>query len=105
MAERRAEAGAVAADPAPPTFENTVVALERSGATLRRVSAVFTTLVGSLSTPRIRDIEAELAPQLAAHADGIVLDPTLFARLDAVFADRESLGLDPERLQIGRASC
>ena len=85
MAEQRAEVDAITADPQPPTFENTLVALERSGATLRRVSAVFFTLVGSCSTPGIRDIEAEMAPRLAAHADAITLDAELFARIDALF--------------------
>ncbi|MBW0093996.1 M3 family metallopeptidase [Pseudonocardia sp. KRD-184] len=88
MAQQRAEVDAITADPAPPTFDNTVVALERSGAVLRRVSAVFSTLVGSCSTPGIREIEAEVAPRLAAHADAISLDPALFARLETISPDR-----------------
>ncbi|GAA2548323.1 M3 family metallopeptidase [Pseudonocardia hydrocarbonoxydans] len=96
MAEQRAEVDAITADPAPPTFANTVEALERSGATLRRVSAVFFTLVGSHSTPGIRAIDAEVAPLLAAHADALTLDPALFARLEAVPAD----GLDGESRRL-----
>ncbi len=92
LARHRAEVDAITADPAPPTFDNTVVALERSGDLLRRVGAVFSTLTGSCSTPGVRAIEKEIAPRLAAHADAILLDPALFARLEAVPAD----GLDTE---------
>src|SRR5690349_21897101 len=87
MARQRAEVDAIAADPAPPTFENTIVALERSGDALRRVSAVFFVLAASASTEGIRAIEAEVAPLLAAHADAIRLDPALFARIEAVAAE------------------
>ena len=100
MAEQRAEIAAITALPGPPTFDDTVVALERSGATLRRVSAVFFVLVGSLSTPGVRETEARVAPLLAAHADSITLDPALFARLDALHAARAELGLDPESLRL-----
>src|SRR6478672_8511458 len=87
MARQRAEVDAIAADPAPPTFENTIVALERSGDVLRRVSAVFFVLAASASTEGIRAVEAEVAPLLAAHADAIRLDPALFARIEAVAAE------------------
>ena len=75
MAEQRAEVAAIAADPAPPTFENTIEALERSGTILRRTVSVFFVLISSTSTPGLRAIEAEIAPQLAAHNDAIRLDP------------------------------
>ncbi|OZM82267.1 M3 family metallopeptidase [Pseudonocardia sp. MH-G8] len=100
MAEQRAEVDAITADPGPASFENTIVALERSGATLERVSNVFFTLVSSCSTPGIREIEAEVAPQLAAHADAITLDPVLFARIEALFAARHDLDLDAESLRL-----
>ena len=100
MAEQRAEIAAITAQPGPPTFDDTVVALERSGATLRRVSAVFSVLVGSLSTPGIRDTDARTAPLLAAHHDAITLDPRLFARLETLHAARHELGLDPESLRL-----
>ncbi|MBW0119067.1 M3 family metallopeptidase [Pseudonocardia abyssalis] len=96
MAEHRAEVDAITANPEPATFANTIEALERAGATLRRVSAVFFTLVSSNSTPGIRAIEAEVAPQLAAHADAITLDPALFARIEAISPD----GLDGESLRL-----
>jgi peptidyl-dipeptidase Dcp len=98
MAQQRAEVDAITADPAAPTFENTLVALERSGAVLRRVSAVFFTLVGSTSTPGIREIEAEVAPRLAAHSDAITLDAALFARIEAVLAAAPELDPESQRL-------
>jgi peptidyl-dipeptidase Dcp len=100
MAEQRAEVEAITADPGPATFENTIVALERSGQALLRVSVVFFTLVNSCSTDGIRAIEAEVAPQLAAHRDAITLDPVLFARIEALFAARDDLGLDPESYRL-----
>ncbi|MGI5126788.1 M3 family metallopeptidase [Pseudonocardia sp. CA-107938] len=100
MAEQRAEVDAITSDPAPPTFANTVEALERSGETLRRVSSVFFTLVSSTSTPGLREIEAEIAPQLAAHSDAIRLDPALFARIAALHDVRETLDLDAESLRL-----
>ncbi|SHK46156.1 peptidyl-dipeptidase Dcp [Pseudonocardia thermophila] len=100
MAEQRAEVAAIADNPEPPTFENTIVAMERSGETLRRVSAVFFALVASTSTPKLREIEAEVAPQLAAHNDAIRLDPKLFARIDDLFQRRDELGLDEEELRL-----
>ena len=96
MARQRAEVDAITADPAPPTFENTIVALERSGDVLRRVSAVFFVLASSCSTEGIRAVEAEVAPLLAAHADAILLDPALFARIEAVPTAR----LDPEARRL-----
>src|SRR3954451_448634 len=62
MAEQRAELAAITGSSEPPTFENTIEALERSGALLRRAEAVFGNLSSSLSTPRLREIERELAP-------------------------------------------
>jgi peptidyl-dipeptidase Dcp len=98
MAQQRGEVDAITGNPAPATFENTIVALERSGAVLDRVSAVFFTLVSSTSTPRIREIEAEIAPQLAAHSDAITLDAALFARIEAVLAMSPDLGSEEQRL-------
>ncbi len=100
MAEQRGEVEAITADPGPPTFANTIVALELSGAILRRVSAVFFTLAGSCSTPGIRAIEAEVALQLSAHVDAITLDPALFARIDELFGARDELELDPESRRL-----
>jgi peptidyl-dipeptidase Dcp len=100
MAEQRAEVAAITGSPDAPTFENTVVELERSGRLLRRANAVLGNLSSSLSTPRLREIERELAPVQSAHSDAIRLDPALFARIDAVHAAREAAGLDPESLRL-----
>jgi peptidyl-dipeptidase Dcp len=88
MVEQRAEVDAIIADPEPATFENTIVALERSGRALQRASAVFFNLSSTNSTESMRAIEKEFAPQLTAHSDAIRLDPRLFARIAAV-ADAE----------------
>jgi peptidyl-dipeptidase Dcp len=100
MAEHRAEIAAITADPAQPTFDNTVVALERSGQLLARAERVFYNLTSAVSSERIREIEREFSPLAAAHEDALRLDPALFARLDAVHAARHEAGLDPEQLRL-----
>ncbi len=100
MAEQRAEVAAIAASAEAPTFDNTIVALERSGALLTRAWNVFGNLTSSVSTPRLREIERELAPLEAAHDDAIRLDPALFARIDAVHAARDEAGLDAESVRL-----
>jgi peptidyl-dipeptidase Dcp len=96
MAQQRAEVDAIAANPEKPTFENTIVALERSGATLGRVSRVFSNLNGTVTNPALQQVEKQVAPQLAAHGDAIRLHPALFARLQDLHGRRASLGLDAE---------
>ena len=86
MAGQRAEVEAIATDPEPATFVNTVEALERSGALLTRVAQVFFNLTSSVLTDELAAIEAEVTPQLAAHSDAIHLDRRLFARLAALHA-------------------
>ncbi|WP_448614162.1 M3 family metallopeptidase [Modestobacter sp. URMC 112] len=100
MAEERAEVAALVADPAEPTFENTVVVLERSGELLGRAGRVFYNLASSNSSDRLREIEREIAPLAAAHSDALRLDPALFARIDAVHAARHDAGLDAESVRL-----
>jgi peptidyl-dipeptidase Dcp len=100
MAAQRAEVDAIVADPAEPTFSNTVVALERSGELLGRAERVFYNLSSSVSSDRLREIEREIAPLAAAHSDAIRLDPALFARVDAVHAARHDAGLDEEAVRL-----
>ncbi|QRP50890.1 M3 family metallopeptidase [Amycolatopsis sp. FDAARGOS 1241] len=95
-----AEIEEIAANPAEPTFENTIVALERAGELLERVSGTFFNVSGSDSSEEIQEIQAELAPKLAAHSDAIHLNPRLFARIDGLYRNREDLGLDPESLRL-----
>jgi peptidyl-dipeptidase Dcp len=100
MREQRAEVAAIARNPQAPDFENTIVAMERSGQLLERVSTVFSNLNVSNTDPQMDKIDTEMAPRITAHEDSILLDPALFARVDSVYRRRESLKLDPESLQL-----
>jgi peptidyl-dipeptidase Dcp len=94
MALHRDEIEAIAADPAPATFDNTLVAMERSGALLSRVHDVFALVSRADATPELDAIDERVAPLLAAHHDAIYLDRRLFARVNALYEQREHLGLD-----------
>ncbi|MBB3083190.1 M3 family metallopeptidase [Geodermatophilus sabuli] len=100
MAEQRSEVAAIVGSAEPPTFGNTVVALERSGRLYRRAGAVFHNLASSVSSDRLREIERELAPLESAHSDALRLDPALFARIDAVHTGRHEAGLDAEAVRL-----
>jgi peptidyl-dipeptidase Dcp len=100
MAEQRKEIDAIAHDSEPPTFDNTIVALERTGRTLARVEKTFSNLNASNTDEAMEKVESEMAPKLAAHRDAIALDAALFARIDAVHQRRGELGLDPESAQL-----
>ncbi|MBL6752608.1 MAG: M3 family metallopeptidase [Nevskia sp.] len=100
MAQQRKEVDAIAASAEPATFDNTVVALERSGRLLTRVSTVFFNLTSSNTSDTLDQVQAEMAPKLSAHQDAIFLDPKLFARVEAVYAQRAGLGLDAESLRL-----
>jgi peptidyl-dipeptidase Dcp len=100
MAEQLAETAAIAANPEPPGFENTIVALERSGDLLGRVVNDFFNRTASDTAPGIQEIEARINPALAAHADAIHLDPALYARVKALYETRGELGLDAESLRL-----
>jgi peptidyl-dipeptidase Dcp len=79
-----------------PSFDNTIVALERTGATLTRVSKVFFALAQANTNDTLQKIQEDVAPELAAHQDAIFLNPKLFARIQTLYTQRESLGLDTE---------
>jgi len=100
MAAHRAEIAAIGANPEPPSFANTVEAMERAGGLLERVGAVFFNLTGSVADDALDAIEARFAPLLAAHHDAVRLDPALFARVDAVHAARADRGLDAEQVRL-----
>lgn len=100
MKQHMAEVTAIADNPAPATFENTLVALEKSGELLTRVSRVFYNLAGSDSNEQRREIQKTLAPKMAAHSDNINLNPKLFARIKALYEKRNELGLDAESLRL-----
>ena len=84
MAHHEQELDAIATNPEPPTWENTIEALERSGAELRRVPAVFFNLLGTDATEELEAIAADIAPQLAAHTDKLYLNEQLYGRITAV---------------------
>jgi len=94
MRRQLAEVAAIAHDTAAPTFDNTIVAMERSGTLLRRTAKVFFALIGANMDDTIQRVQENMAPQLAAHSDAIFLDDTLFRRVKSVFDRRASLGLD-----------
>jgi len=100
MAEQLAEVAAIANNPDPPTFENTVVALDRCGALMNRAMRAFSILGSGLTTPAIQKLETDIAPKLAAHGSAIMMNPALFARIESVYNRRASLKLDPEALRL-----
>lgn len=100
MSEQRAEVTAIAHRQQPPTFDNTIVALERSGQLLERVNIVFSNLNASNTDQEMDKIDTEITPKLTAHDDAILLDTALFTRIDALYRERASLSLDPESLQL-----
>ena len=100
MAAELDEVAAIANNRSPATFENTVVALERSGRLLDRVAAIFGNLDAANTNPEMQQLQRALAPKLAAHTDAIRLNPVLFARIAGLYEKRETLGLDPESKRL-----
>ena len=100
MAEEQKEMDAIADNPAPPTFENTIVAMEKTGRLLRRVQGAFFTVVSANENPTLQKVRATEAPKLAAHRDAILLNDKLFQRVSAIYNERKSLNLDPESLRL-----
>ncbi|MFT5535425.1 MAG: peptidyl-dipeptidase Dcp [Burkholderiaceae bacterium] len=100
MRQQLAEIRAIADNPVTPTFDNTLVAMERSGRLLTRVSAVFFNLSGTNTNPVMQALERDLAPTLPAHSDTIRLDGKLFARIDKLYGQRATLALNPQSLRL-----
>jgi peptidyl-dipeptidase Dcp len=100
FAEHMAEIDAIAKDPAPPTFENTILAYEEAGRMLERVDNVFNNLVGTDSTDELLKIEADISPVSAAHWNKVRMNEGLFRRIDALFQKRDSLGLTAEQKRV-----
>ena len=95
-----AEIRKIADNPEAATFENTIEAMERSGAMLNRVSRVFFSVAQANNNPTLQRIQADVAPLLANHSDEIFLDPKLFARVKAIHDARETLNFDPQQLRL-----
>jgi peptidyl-dipeptidase Dcp len=100
MARQLVEIRAIAEDPAPPTFANTFVPLEKSGRLLDRATHAFSGVTGANTDPVLQRAKSALAPKLAAHYDAIFLNPKLFARVSKVYGDRATSGLDPESKRL-----
>lgn len=83
-----------------PTFENTILAMEKSGQMLTRVSQVFFNLTSAHTNSEIQAIQAQLAPKLAAHSDNILLNTALFNRVETLYNKRDELNLDDESLKL-----
>ena len=100
MRQQLAEVAKIANDPAAPTFDNTIAALERSGRMLERVSLAFFGVVQANTNDTLDKVQAAVAPRLSQHQDAINLDPRLFARVKALWDKRAALNLTPEQAQV-----
>jgi peptidyl-dipeptidase Dcp len=100
LAAHRAELDAISANPEPPSFDNTVVALEMSGRDLERVANVFFVLAGADTGDAIEAVERDISPLLARHSNGFYLDRALYARIADLYARRDSLGLNAEQARV-----
>jgi peptidyl-dipeptidase Dcp len=96
----RDELDAIASNPAKATFENTLVAFDRSGRLLNRIELAFDNLTSSETSPPLQEAEREMAAPLAAHGNAIYMNAALFARIDALFQVRQSLGMNGEELRL-----
>ena len=100
MEEQKAEIAAIVNNPEAPTFENTIVALDQCGELLRKVRGTFSPLSSSNSTEEIRALQKEMSPISSAHSDDINLNPALFARVKAVYEQKDKLTLTPEQAKV-----
>ena len=96
MADELAEVAAIADNPAPATFDNTIVAMEKTGDVLDRATNVFFNLVGADTNDAREKLRADYAQRFSAHRDAIVLNPKLFARIKALYDGRDAAGMDAQ---------
>ncbi len=96
MKEHLKEIDQIVGNPEKPTFDNTIVAMERAGRLLSRANRIFSNLNAADTNPDRQKIEKEIAPKLAAHRDEVFLNSKLFARVQEIYDQRQKLGLDPE---------
>ncbi len=100
MKKQLEEVKAIADSKDAPTFDNTIVAMEKTGRMLTRVEQTFENLNASNTDDALKKVDTEMSPKLSAHEDTILLDPKLFARVDAVYKQKDKLKLDPESAQL-----
>ncbi|WP_432380720.1 M3 family metallopeptidase [Duganella sp. P38] len=96
MRQQLKEIDAIANNQAAPSFDNTIVAMEKSGALLIRVQTIFGNLQGANTNDKLDAVDSEMSPKLAAHADAIYLNPKLWARVKSLYDKRDALKLDAE---------
>jgi peptidyl-dipeptidase Dcp len=100
IAQQLDEIRAIAENPAAPTFDNTLVALEKSGQLVTRANLVFNGVTSANMNPVLQKAQDEVAPKLAALNDGIYLNTKLFKRVEKIYEQRKTLGLDPESMRL-----
>jgi len=100
MAQQREEIKTIADNPAPPTFENTIVAMEKTGRLFDRSMSAFNAVTGANLNPELQKVQEIEAPKLAAHSDAIFLDAKLFQRIKTLYDKRDSLKLDAESYRL-----
>ncbi|WP_404340779.1 M3 family metallopeptidase [Pseudoalteromonas mariniglutinosa] len=100
MAQQMTQVQDIINNPAPASFENTIIALEKSGELLTRTSSIFYNLAGSSSNPERRELQKQLAPKLAAHRDNIFLNKALFEKAAALYEQTETLNLTPQETRL-----
>lgn len=100
MKQELAEIEAIANSPEAPTFDNTIVAMEKSGALLDRAEKVFSALTGANTNDTLQKVDEEESPKLAAHRDAIHLNDKLFQRIKTLYDKRDTLNLDPESKRL-----
>jgi len=100
MAEQTKEMRAIADNAAAPTFENTIVAMEKTGELLDRAESAMSALAGAYTNPTIEKIQQTMAPKMSEHADAIYLDTKLFHRVETIWNERATLGLDAESARL-----
>ena len=100
MAQQKKEMEDIANESAPPTFENTFIAMEKSGQLLQRAATSFFAVSSADTNPTLQKIRSAIAPQLAAHSDAIHLNAKLFQRVATIYKERQSLKLDPESMRL-----
>ncbi|MDB5486079.1 MAG: peptidyl-dipeptidase Dcp, Metallo peptidase family [Tardiphaga sp.] len=100
FADHAAEIAAITHDPATPDFANTIVALERAGKLLGRVSAVFYDLVSANSNPALLEIDKDVSMRQARHWNPIMMNAVLFGRIAALHENRATLGLTAEQTRL-----
>ena len=100
MRQQDTEVAAIANNPSAPTFDNTLVALERSGQTLSRVQMDFNALTSANTNDTLQKLQEEVAPKLSAHGDAIMLNAKLFSRIETLYASRDRQRLDAESKRL-----